>query len=142
MSVDRVKALVGALTGVLSYDAQFGDDDDFAIMEVLTREQNVAPIYGWDVGYKGITKDILGGVLLSLADNERAVLIMRFGLDGTEARTLDEIGEMMGVTRERIRQIESKAKTKLRTMLENDCSVTGASYEDGSLMPSMYPART
>ncbi|ROP77406.1 RNA polymerase sigma factor (sigma-70 family) [Frigoribacterium sp. PhB107] len=137
MPVTRVREIMGASTDVLSYDAELGTEDVFALVELLTREQNVGPIYDWDTGYRGITTDILGGTLLSLSDNERSVIVLRFGLDGVEGRTLDEIGRTMGLTRERIRQIESKAKSKLRVMLADDFSVPAASYEDGSLLPSV-----
>jgi RNA polymerase primary sigma factor len=53
-----------------------------------------------------------------LDDKEREVIRMRFGLDGDEAKTLQEIGEAMGLSRERIRQIESRAKEKLRRSRE------------------------
>jgi RNA polymerase primary sigma factor len=53
-------------------------------------------------------------VLETLSERERAVLEMRFGLDGSQGRTLEEVGRAFGVTRERIRQIEAKALRKLR----------------------------
>ena len=53
-----------------------------------------------------------------LDDKEREVIRMRFGLDGEEPRTLQEIGEAMSLSRERIRQIESRAKEKLRRSRE------------------------
>lgn len=52
--------------------------------------------------------------LLDLAPKEREVMTLRFGLDGEEPKTLQEIGERLGVSRERVRQIESRAKEKIR----------------------------
>jgi RNA polymerase nonessential primary-like sigma factor len=59
-------------------------------------------------------KSMLG----DLEEKEREVIRMRFGFDGEEPRTLQEIGETLGLSRERIRQIESKAKEKLRRSRE------------------------
>ena len=59
-------------------------------------------------------KEQMEDVLETLSERERAVLEMRFGLDGSQGRTLEEVGREFGVTRERIRQIEAKALRKLR----------------------------
>jgi len=67
-----------------------------------------------DVTSYSLLKEKLADVLMTLTDRERKILEMRFGLvDGYE-RTLEEIGKMYNVTRERIRQIEAKALAKLR----------------------------
>jgi len=54
------------------------------------------------------------GLVRDLDEKERQVIRLRYGLDGDEPRTLQEIGEMLGVSRERVRQIESRAKDRLR----------------------------
>ena len=59
-------------------------------------------------------KEELSCVLLTLTDREAKVLRLRFGLDDGQSRTLEEVGQIFGVTRERIRQIEAKALRKLR----------------------------
>jgi RNA polymerase sigma factor (sigma-70 family) len=56
--------------------------------------------------------------LASLSENEREILVLRFGLDDQEPQTLDTIGRRFGVTRERIRQIEAKSLDKLRRIME------------------------
>jgi DNA-directed RNA polymerase sigma subunit (sigma70/sigma32) len=60
------------------------------------------------------TPDQMRALVDALDEKEREVITMRFGLDGEEPRTLQEIGEALKLSRERIRQIESKAKEKLR----------------------------
>ena len=59
-------------------------------------------------------KEELSGVLLTLTEREEKVLRLRFGLDDGQCRTLEEVGQVFNVTRERIRQIEAKALRKLR----------------------------
>ena len=59
-------------------------------------------------------KDEISEVLLTLTEREEKVIRLRFGLEDGKTRTLEEVGQMFGVTRERIRQIEAKALRKLR----------------------------
>ena len=61
-----------------------------------------------------LLKDEIAEVLLTLTEREERVIRLRFGLEDGKSRTLEEVGQMFGVTRERIRQIEAKALRKLR----------------------------
>lgn len=120
LSVAKVKQLTGASSGVLSFDVEVGEEGDTTLLELLTREQHTTPDYAWDIGFRGITRDVLGASLGLLKEKELVVIILRFGLDGSEARTLDQIGILMGVTRERIRQLEKKALMTLEEAFESD----------------------
>ena len=71
-------------------------------------------IYDKKVTLNGITKDEIAEVLLTLTEREEKVIRLRFGLDDGKSKTLEEVGQIFGVTRERIRQIEAKALRKLR----------------------------
>jgi RNA polymerase sigma factor (sigma-70 family) len=64
--------------------------------------------------FKHQLKSAIDDILLTLKERERLVIIQRFGLNDLEPKTLEEVGEMQGVTRERIRQIEAKALRKLK----------------------------
>ncbi len=118
MPLAKVKELTGASTTVLSYDLELGAEGDVTLLELLTREQHTNPDYEWDIGFRDITHDLLRAALGQLNEKELNVVILRHGLDGSDARTLDEVGTLMKVTRERIRQIEKKAYANLRAALE------------------------
>ena len=67
-----------------------------------------------DYATNELLKQEIGEVLLTLTEREEKVIKLRFGLEDGKSRTLEEVGQMFGVTRERIRQIEAKALRKLR----------------------------
>ena len=95
----------------ISLHAPVGDDGDVSVGDFIEDKTAENPS---DVTSYSLLKEKLGDVLTSLTERERKILEMRFGLvDGYE-RTLEEIGKMYNVTRERIRQIEAKALRKLR----------------------------
>lgn len=71
-------------------------------------------------------------VVDTLSEREAHILVRRLGLDGDEPSTLDELGKQIGRTRERVRQIESKAKTKFRNRLV-EAGLTAAYQDDGGL---------
>ena len=67
-----------------------------------------------DFAVNELLKDEISEVLLTLTEREEKVIRLRFGLEDGRPRTLEEVGQLFGVTRERIRQIEAKALRKLR----------------------------
>ena len=114
MELSRIEHVIKIQQDIGSLDAKLknsDDDEDSTLLdfqedeEIDTPEESAATI---------LLKEQLGGILEELSDRERKILIMRFGLDGTRPHTLEEVGLEFDVTRERIRQIESKALMKLR----------------------------
>src|SRR5690242_14546523 len=111
MPVARINALLKMAQQPVSLHAPVGDDGDVSVGDFIEDKSAENPS---DVTSYSLLKEKLGDVLTSLTERERRILEMRFGLvDGYE-RTLEEIGKMYNVTRERIRQIEAKALRKLR----------------------------
>jgi RNA polymerase primary sigma factor len=98
-----------------SLDAQLGDDDSSRLGEVVRDERALTPYEELEAkSLLGMLSDLVG----RLDPRERKILGLRFGLDGGESRTLDEIGGKFGLTRERIRQLQNEALVKLRRMIE------------------------
>jgi RNA polymerase primary sigma factor len=95
----------------ISLDATLGDDGTGALGDLL--EDPHAPVAADVVGF-GLLQDELGAVLATLTDRESHIVRLRFGFDDGRPHTLDEISQVYGVSRERIRQIESRTMTKLR----------------------------
>ena len=95
--------------------------DDFGTLRIRTTSASGAiPIMGAIVrilGGEEANRDIINSVFDTLSEKEAEVLRLRFGIGSDKALTLAEIGEVMGVTRERIRQIETKALRKMRNPL-------------------------
>lgn len=94
-----------------SLDQQVGDEGDSFLGDFI--EDVNAPV-AVDLVSWTLLQDQLNAVLATLSEREAGVIRLRFGLDDGQPRTLDEIGQVFGVTRERIRQIESKTMSKLR----------------------------
>jgi RNA polymerase primary sigma factor len=88
-----------------------GDDDGSTVGDFISDEQNPTPV---ESTRKSMLNETMDDVLGSLTEKEALVLRLRYGLMDGEPRTLEEVGKMFGVTRERIRQIEAKAIRKLR----------------------------
>lgn len=108
---EKVRSLLRNDSGLLSIDTKIGDDDDASLKDIIPDTNGVSPE---KEAMKGAMAEELNAILLTaLTDRERDVLIMRFGLDGNEPMTLQEVGGILGVTRERARQIEAKACRKI-----------------------------
>jgi RNA polymerase primary sigma factor len=115
MDVRRVKVYRQASKAPVSLDAPLSDDDSDQVSEIVADPNAAAP---FERLVKETDTALLKEVLAGLTDREKAILAMRFGLNDGVEKTLEEIGKVFGVTRERIRQIESEALKKLRVKME------------------------
>ena len=107
----RVREILRISQDTLSLDSPVGDEDDSALSDFIEDQQAIAPA---DVATANSLSEQIMSALDELSDREKGVVRMRFGLDGDQPRTLEEVGKEFGVTRERIRQIEAKTLAKLR----------------------------
>ena len=108
---ERVREIASILPQPISLETPVGDDQD-AMLGDFVEDQNAQLLE--EAGARAVLRDQMEAVLNSLSERGRKVLDLRYGLESGEQHTLDEIGNQLGVTRERIRQIEAKALRKLR----------------------------
>jgi RNA polymerase primary sigma factor len=111
MTADRVREIQRISLDLLSLDAPVGEEDDSYLADFIKDDGAEEPL---DAATRQMLQEAVKEVLDELNEREKEVVIMRFGLDDEQARTLEEVGKQFGVTRERIRQIESKTLAKLR----------------------------
>ena len=115
--MDDVKRMLGLNERVTSVDVPLGRDSDKSILDAIPDEQNVDPsvlLQDQDI------QACLDLWLAQLNDKQREVVERRFGLHGYDVSTLEEVGNTIGVTRERVRQIQLEALKKLRDILEKE----------------------
>ena len=111
ISVDRVREIMKIAQEPVSLETPIGEEEDSHLGDFI--EDHDAPAPAEQASFM-MLKEQLTEVLDTLTDRERRVLVLRFGIEDGRARTLEEVGQSFGVTRERIRQIEAKALRKLR----------------------------
>ena len=107
----RVREIFKIAQEVTSLEAPVGEDQESFLGDFIPDESQLSPV---DQASKQLLKNHLDEVLATLSDREARVLKLRFGLEGNKQMTLEEVGKVFGVTRERIRQIEAKALRKLK----------------------------
>jgi len=115
--IDDVKRMLGLNERVTSVDVPLGRDSDKSILDAIPDEQNVDPavlLQDEDI------QSCLELWLSQLNDKQREVVEHRFGLHGREVATLEEVGNELGVTRERVRQIQLEALKRLREIMERE----------------------
>jgi RNA polymerase primary sigma factor len=111
MTAERVEEIRRFDRQPVSLETPVGDEGDAELGDLIEDRDAVSPL---DAVADRMLKEQLASVLNSLDGREQRVLRLRFGLDDGHARTLEEVGREFGLTRERIRQIESQALRKLR----------------------------
>lgn len=111
VTVSKVKEVLAANRSPLSLDTPYGEDEDNSLAELVEDENSTRPE---DSTTAALLSDDIRGVLSMLTPREREVLILRFGLNDGKQRTLEQVGKLVGITRERTRQIELKALRFLR----------------------------
>jgi RNA polymerase primary sigma factor len=118
LDAKRVRRYRQASRAPVSLDAPIGDDDNDRVSEVVADPNAALP--SEQLAYASDTA-LAQEILATLPEREREILAMRFGLNDGKERTLEEVGERFGVTRERIRQIQEQAlKTIRKTMEKRD----------------------
>jgi RNA polymerase primary sigma factor len=115
LGIDEVEQIRRSAQTPVSLEKPVGDEEESEFGHFLTDESMPLPEEQAEVALR---REALRAILDSLSPRERAVLELRYGLDGQQPRTLDEVGRTFNVTRERIRQIEHQSLKKLRALAE------------------------
>lgn len=110
-TVDKIRDIYKISQEPVSLETPIGEEEDSHLGDFIKDERNVSPE---EYATNEMLKDEISKVLLTLTEREEKVIRLRFGLEDGKSRTLEEVGQLFDVTRERIRQIEAKALRKLR----------------------------
>jgi RNA polymerase primary sigma factor len=113
LPLDEVEQIMRTSQAPVSLEKPVGDDEESEFGHFLTDENAPLPDEAADTTLR---QELLRNILGTLSHRERRVLELRYGLDGEQPRTLDEVGRAFSVTRERIRQIENQSLKKLRAL--------------------------
>jgi RNA polymerase primary sigma factor len=109
--IDRIREILRINQDTVSLEQPVGDEDDFNLSDLIEDRGAVVPD---DAATRSLLDVAVREALGHLSEREQDVVRLRFGLDDGKIRTLEEVGKEFGVTRERVRQIESKTLAKLR----------------------------
>ena len=111
LTEQRVREVRDAMQELVSLDRPIGEDGDATMGDLIADADGIDPA---DTALEGDAFSQIDAALRELDERERLILVLRFGLQGEEPRTLEEIGDHFGLTRERIRQMQNRALAKLR----------------------------
>ncbi len=111
MEVEKIKAIQEMNQEPISLETPVGSEEDSELGDFVEDQKTTSP---YEATNRAILREELDGVLKTLSPREEKVLRYRYGLDDSSPKTLEEVGKIFNVTRERIRQIEVKALRKLR----------------------------
>jgi RNA polymerase primary sigma factor len=117
LPLDEVEQILRTSQAPVSLEKPVGDEEESEFGHFLTDENAPLPD---EVADTTLRQELLRTILGTLSHRERRVLELRYGLDGEQPRTLDEVGRAFNVTRERIRQIENQSLKKLRALAATD----------------------
>jgi len=109
--VERVRELQRISQDTISLEQPIGEEEDFSLSDLIEDQTAEVPV---DAATRMLLNEAVKRALSELTEREQEVVRLRFGLDDGRIRTLEEVGQIFGVTRERIRQIEMKTLAKLR----------------------------
>lgn len=112
LPIDRIEEVVRLTQEPVSLEVSVGNKEDTSLENYISNDDAVSPE---EAVIDSLLRDQIGRVLELLTEREQMVVKLRFGLDDGIPRSLEEIGRILGVTRERVRQVEEKALKKLRT---------------------------
>jgi RNA polymerase primary sigma factor len=115
VNIPYVRRLMVLLKKTYSIDRPMGENSDYSISDIIEDTSTVSPA---DLSENLNRYDLIAACFNTLSASEKKILTLRFGLDDKEPQTLETIGRIFGVTRERIRQIEAKSLVKLRKLVE------------------------
>ncbi len=113
MEVEEITSTLRAGTRQISVDAPFSDEESNSLLDVLENKSTVATDYA--ISYQDSLRVETSRALCALSDREKAVIEMFFGIGDNNPMSLEQIGEKLDLTRERVRQIKEKAIRRLRT---------------------------
>jgi len=111
ISLQELERIVGFRYSSVSLELPIGDDGKIRLIDTIQDQMSLSPV---EAAMKALLKEDIKTILATLTPREQNVINLRFGVEDGRSRTLDEVGKELSISRERVRQIETKAIHKLR----------------------------